>query len=605
VASVSYPIAGAKTPTLLVDGLPYTYADFVLIARSSPLPQISASSITACVGTPITFSTSVLADGYEWSFPGGTPATASIQNPPPVAYAAPGQYWVKLRLQTTCCGFSPWDSVAVYIVGTPTVSLPADTLRCAGDPPLTLQVSAFPGASITWYFGGNVVATGVSTLQASSAGQYVVSVSYPGGCEGRDTFNLSVVPAIPVSLGPDIQLCAGDPPPVLDAGFPGNQYLWTLNGVPIATTQTLTASQSGVYAVLVSNPYGCLGRDTLQVTYTSFSINLGPDQELCGGAVTLDAGLNATTCQWSLNGNPLPTTACQITATASGTYSVVAQNSVGCIATDQVQVVLGAPITAQFSAPTSVQVGQPAQFTDQSTPTPTAWTWNFGDGSPPLSGNPASTHIYTTAGLYPVVLAVGNGLCTDTALRLVEALWDCATLPLQANFTASPNPVDLGVGGGTVYFTNTSTGATTYLWLFGTGDTSTAFSPSYAYTQPGIYTVTLIATNYNCRDTLSQTLTVVRAEPTNPSSLLGGSSGTIAFYPNPAVEQVFLRVPPPPQASLWRAALCDAVGKVVREWHFSQEGVYPLSLQGLASGYYILQVSDTGGAVFRGRLLKE
>ncbi|MCX7606742.1 MAG: PKD domain-containing protein, partial [Bacteroidia bacterium] len=579
---------------------PYTYADFVLITRSSPLPQIQASTLTTCVGSPVTFSTPVGADGYEWLFPGGTPSSSSVQNPSPVTFATPGVYWVKLRLQTTCCGFSPWDSIAISVVGTPSVILPPDTFRCASDPPISLSVAALPGATIVWFYNGSSFATGTTSIQASSAGQYVVSVSYPGGCEGRDTFNLSVLPRIPVNLGPDRNLCAGDPPPVLDAGFPGNQYLWTYNGVAIATTQTLVASQTGSYAVVVSNSYGCVGRDTVQVTFNHFSVNLGPDIQLCATSATLDAGLNATSCQWSLNGSPLPGNACQITATASGTYTVTAQNAAGCVATDQIDVILGSPLTAQFSGPSLAQVGQVVQFTDLTTPPPTQWTWNFGDGTLPVSGIANPSHTYTQAGLYPVVLAASNGLCTDTALGYIDVQWDCSTLPLQASFSASPNPVDLNAGGGTVYFSNTSSGATSYTWFFGTGDSSQAVSPSYVYAQPGSYQVILVARNYNCLDTFAQTITVIRAEP---SALLPASSRRLQLYPNPARGEVQIVLPFAP--SPWRVELFEATGRIVRTWDLPGGRMHKVDLHEIAPGYYVVRASREGESPYWGHLLRE
>ncbi|MCX6182145.1 MAG: gliding motility-associated C-terminal domain-containing protein [Bacteroidetes bacterium] len=46
-----------------------------------------------------------------------------------------------------------------------------------------------------------------------------------------------------------------------------------------------------------------------------------------------------------------------------------------------------------------------------------------------------------------------------------------------------------------IFFKNQSKGGITYLWKFGTGDSSTQFEPSYAYKNTGDYTVTLLATN--------------------------------------------------------------------------------------------------------------
>src|SRR5690606_34406982 len=54
-----------------------------------------------------------------------------------------------------------------------------------------------------------------------------------------------------------------------------------------------------------------------------------------------------------------------------------------------------------------------------------------------------------------------------------------------------------------VAFTNTSQGATTYLWDFGNGNTSTNANPSNVYLQIGNFNVRLIAIDQNGnRDTL-------------------------------------------------------------------------------------------------------
>ena len=52
-----------------------------------------------------------------------------------------------------------------------------------------------------------------------------------------------------------------------------------------------------------------------------------------------------------------------------------------------------------------------------------------------------------------------------------------------------------------VPFTNLSTDGNSYKWDFGNGFTSTDPDPIYIYSQPGIYTVTLITTNGTDSDT--------------------------------------------------------------------------------------------------------
>jgi gliding motility-associated-like protein len=61
---------------------------------------------------------------------------------------------------------------------------------------------------------------------------------------------------------------------------------------------------------------------------------------------------------------------------------------------------------------------------------------------------------------------------------------------LKADFTISGA---IGCSPVVASFTNTSTGAVSYLWLFGNGNTSTSVNPGAIYTNPGNYTITLVA----------------------------------------------------------------------------------------------------------------
>ena len=66
------------------------------------------------------------------------------------------------------------------------------------------------------------------------------------------------------------------------------------------------------------------------------------------------------------------------------------------------------------------------------------------------------------------------------------------TVAVVASFTLQEDPTIDGVT-----FTNTSTGADTYLWNFGDGTTSTEKNPTHAYEGSGYYTIKLTASKGN------------------------------------------------------------------------------------------------------------
>ena len=77
----------------------------------------------------------------------------------------------------------------------------------------------------------------------------------------------------------------------------------------------------------------------------------------------------------------------------------------------------------------------------------------------------------------------------------------CPTDPPVADFTASAQEICVG---STVTFTDTSTnypGGWNWTFAGGTPSTSTAQNPTITYNTPGVYNVTLVATNFNGNDT--------------------------------------------------------------------------------------------------------
>ncbi|MEM2971057.1 MAG: PKD domain-containing protein [Candidatus Bathyarchaeia archaeon] len=158
--------------------------------------------------------------------------------------------------------------------------------------------------------------------------------------------------------------------------------------------------------------------------------------------------------------------------------------------------------TVEFDASSSTPEG----FND----TITSYTWNFGDGTPPITeADPYITHAYLNAGTYTVTLNV-----TDN-----EGFWSATSKPITiypefgptANFTWAPTTPNINQ---TITFnaSNSTLGwsktrgdfspITNYAWNFsdGTGIINIATPTiTHNYTQPGNYTVTLKITDADGR----------------------------------------------------------------------------------------------------------
>ncbi|MFK8101341.1 MAG: PKD domain-containing protein [Saprospiraceae bacterium] len=115
--------------------------------------------------------------------------------------------------------------------------------------------------------------------------------------------------------------------------------------------------------------------------------------------------------------------------------------------------------------------------------------WDFGDGSTSTLNDPA--HIYDTPGTYTVTLTGMSNFnqCPASFTSEVTVL-GLPTSSFEPSTTYGCAPL-------TIDFENNSQGANFYEWNFGDGNSSTLFSPTHTFLEPGEYVVTLFATDVN------------------------------------------------------------------------------------------------------------
>jgi len=148
--------------------------------------------------------------------------------------------------------------------------------------------------------------------------------------------------------------------------------------------------------------------------------------------------------------------------------------------------VVYSPPTAGFAASNVTGVAPLAvSFADQSAGEITSRSWNFGDDSSSADVSPSHTY---APGIYTVSLTVtGPGGSDDEVQTDIIQVFT----PAQADFSASGTQLFVGEQ---VTFTNQSVGdVDSFAWSFGDGGIDTAVNPTYAYAEPGIYTVSLTA----------------------------------------------------------------------------------------------------------------
>jgi PKD repeat protein len=170
----------------------------------------------------------------------------------------------------------------------------------------------------------------------------------------------------------------------------------------------------------------------------------------------------------------------------------------------------------------TVRVGQTVTFSDTSSGNPTAWTWEFGDGT--FATGPKATHAWTQPGSFTVTLRVENDAASAAASVAITVVPESARSKPEADFRFTSARVEVGQD---VTFSDRSSGdPTDWQWNFGDGSGASGSTVSHAYRTPGLYEVVLTATNAFGSDTSSPALITVFDKVEPPVAIIGGGANS-------------------------------------------------------------------------------
>ncbi len=439
--------------------------------------------------------------------------TGSVYNgPTPKTYNTPGVYSVVQRvtssLDPTCTVQVLHDSVVVVHGANADFSFVQSGL-CL---PVTVQFTSLATDAVSWFwdFGNGITSTEqdpVITFVTEPADSISLSIVTSNGCTDQMT------KAHIELLNPEIT-----------ASFQGNcnplsvqfstptegMIAWEWNFGDGASASGATVNhvytQNGNYTatLVVTTSDNC--RDTVSMAVpidvdgpqAQFS---SPTPAGCAPSVVefFDSSSQAVAWLWDFGDGSSSTVQHPVKLyDQPGVFDVqlIVTNANGCsdtaLYTDYVTV-LG-PATSFTFQSSGTCVGAPIQFTDLSNEA-VEWEWNFGEGSTSTEQNPSFT--YYAPGNYVITLFSRDTLGCS-AFYTIPAPIQIHPYPV-AGFTVddmsgcAPHPVN---------FSNTSTGAATYSWDFGGQGTSTSANPTFLFSDPGNYNVSLIATTaFGCSDT--------------------------------------------------------------------------------------------------------
>ncbi len=455
---------------------------------------------------------------WQWDF--GDGHTSTEQNPRAV-YTSAGNYNVTLRV-TNDKGCSRTVSLAAYITVTAGVTAGftyAGPTVC--QPPATVDftnTSTGPGTlTYQWFFGD-----GNTSTQTSPSHTYTTSGSYTAtlvatsssGCEDTArTANPIRVGGYATSFTSPASACANSPVSFTNTSSPApSSVSWDFGDGNTSTIDNPVHVYAGpgTYTVTLTSNYGnCTESFSAPIVINALPVAdfTAPVTTRCQPPLTVnfqDLTPGATSWEWdfgdgstSTEQNPAHT----YTAYGSYTVTLVVRNANGCADT------ISRPGFVRIQQPVISIPGLPTRGCIPYTITPvpaittldavTSYQWDFGDGNTSTDANPV--HTYTNQGTYTVQLTITTSTgCTET-LTIPGAV-RVGSKPV-ADFSAVPIPV---CAYQPVQFTDLSVPADEWLWTFGDGSSSTLQNPSHTYADTGYYSVTLIATNNGCPDTITR-----------------------------------------------------------------------------------------------------
>ncbi len=417
----------------------------------------------------------------------------------------------------------------------------------------------------------------------SFRGDLAVDLIEVFGCAPDDAGVAEIVkPGIPECLSEDLEvkITTISPDPVTNV-----RIEWSVNGVnqlplvwngflpPFSTSPAIYVgnfpfAQGDVIKVWTANPNGVPDifnlNDTATFTIPTFTTsNMATEELICPGETkTLSTGVGFAAHQWS-TGAGLP----QITVNQGGIYEVtITDNNTGCQHEYEINVVEDTPVDL---------------------PDTTVWGCAI-DGGVTLQGNkPRANYLWSNGSQGTRITVTQSGTYwvqatdpTQTCLSSDSVDVEIYELP-NPSFTQNRDYLSL-------IFTNNTQDATSYLWDFGDGQTSTDFEPTHLYVQPGNYTVRLTAFNL-CGQRSTDEL--IGVDPVSSGKIQNPSG--LSIYPNPNSGRFNVDFKTDNLQDV-KLQVMDIQGRVIQTEQLGEvtgNYVHPVELNGIASGVYLVKIT--------------
>ncbi|MBC7425510.1 MAG: PKD domain-containing protein [Bacteroidia bacterium] len=204
--------------------------------------------------------------------------------------------------------------------------------------------------------------------------------------------------------------------------------------------------------------------------------------------------------------------------------------------------------------------------------------WEFGDGATSNQFDPVHTYVTSTSQTYNIKLVSTVGGCNDTAQKVVTI----SQAP-SCGFTVKHDYVN---GLNAYTFSPDNNTYSEYHWQFGDGGASSNNKPSYVYSNEGVYSVIMKATNNigcNCEQTF-------KLKIDNNSSVENiTTENNINLFPNPSTGKVTITIDG--NSNTNELNVYNMLGELVITYP-SGNTAGEIDLSGYANGVYLIKIKS-------------
>lgn len=468
------------------------------------------------------------------------------------------------------CGLTATDSLIIFVKKSPTATVTPDTSICAGNP-ITLEAAG--GTSYRWINGPT---NSDWTVTPTATSIYNVLVDSSNGCS--KSFNTEVtLNEATITVSADTTACSGLP--ITISADDANTYAW-LNG-PNTASYTFDVTTTGYKYVTGTNSFGCIASDSVLVTAVE-SPQLTPmnDTGACFTKfITIKPEGTADTYLWS-DGSVADSVKFQMLV--AKTLSLIASNANGCKSYDTVLVSRFLNPTGSIDADTTICEGTELTMKAYGGDT---YEWSNGVLIQENAVSPLTETKY------------------DVVIRSAEGCEDFEDI------TVSVDPLPIAAFSyrdfkDSVVFTNKSQLATSYLWSFGDGATSTDEDTYHIYTDSADYTIVLTATN-DCGD-VDSSITINVKVPKKVNGITDLALWkNMTLYPNPSSGLLHYTIDNP-LVGVMHVSIIDIAGKALcttSSIKGSNEIKGTLDIATLTNGIYFVEFR-VNNSVVRTKVIK-